>query len=235
MIDQIKKSGDFMENMRTLVNNYLNKIKISYKCHRLHDIPKEEAINLGRELEKIINSNLDYLLTDSLIDYMCDSGVDMKLCLESVHINYYRRLCLLMSYFDTLFMHADRKREVITVRKEYFEALDDDMKHAIYYVLVNEDVLREKGEMPSSKYYLDFNNIIHIIFANYLMNYRNDNIYEMCDIVLKNPKELIDGLLVNGALDIFYDQDGNVDSRMRLSRICEFVGSKFNRDTREIK
>ena len=74
--------------------------------------------------------------------------------------------------------------------------------------------------------------IIYIVFSYYVLNKRQDNIYELCNVFLNDPQRVLDTLYIN---DVFGDED-ELSTWESRDRLISYVTYKLdNRNVKEIK
>ncbi len=178
-------------------------------------------------IRKMIAHKIDYILTDSLADFI---GYEHKLFnnlkdLSSKDI--YTVIPILQKYLNSLFCDVYKESYAYWT---YTRLIDKDLEDALKYA---SNRLLSYRDHPGNEYYGFYQlcSVIHTVFAFYLLNGRKDNIYQMCDIFLDNVEQTFDSLLVNNV--------GNIGGYSKIEadhRLIDYVLSKLdNRETREIK
>ena len=220
-----------MENKRMSASNYLEKIRNAYYANYKSNFSDGLSFAIYIQLESIIKDNLDHLLTESFINYLGRSK-DIYMDLQSLHNDHYSRIELLTEYFNNLFVEAEALLEddMSSVSGEaFFDTLDSDLKNVIENICCR--VFNLYNVMTiSHQSMFDIINIINITFAYYLINNREGNIYEMCDLFLNEPEKTIDIMKIN-------DVNGEDNKYSTITnRLIDFVIYKLeNRATKEIK
>lgn len=218
-----------MENKRMSASNYLEKIRNAYYANYKSNFSDGLSFAIYIQLESIIKDNLDHLLTESFINYLGRSK-DIYMDLQRLHNDHYSRIELLTEYFNNLFdAEALLEDDMSSVSGEvFFETLDSDLKNVIENICCRVFNL-DNAMTISHQSMFDIINIINITFAHYVINNRESNIYEMCDLFLNEPEKTIDIININNV------KEGNKYSTI-TNRLIDFVIYKLeNRATKEIK
>ncbi len=219
-----------MENKCMSASNYLEKIRNAYYANYKSNFSDGLSFAIYIQLEGIIKDNLDHLFTESFINYL-GSSKDIYMDLQRLHNDHYSRIELLTEYFNNLFVEAEALLEddMSSVSGEaFFDTLDSDLKNAIENICCR--VFNLDNVMTiSHQSMFDIINIINITFAYYLINNREGNIYEMCDLFLNEPEKTIDIININNVKE-------GIKYSTITNRLIDFVIYKLeNRATKEIK
>ena len=211
-----------------IVKEYLN--KIIDNCNRYYPLGAiEKDKSLKGYVESIVNQNLEYLLDDALVDYICTDDI-IGLALNQLQKSFHERLRMLSRYFDKLLDQLEF-RGALKGSQRYLDLLDDELKNAI---MDADDRLCELrysfDKYPYS--YLDLKFIVSVTFGYYIINHREDNIYDLLKVFLDDPNKTLDSLFVNDVAN--QNSDGLSDDYEQ--RFIDFVFSKLdNRLNREIR
>jgi len=174
-----------MKDLEKTTNYYYNKIK------ELNQ-DKDEYINFWNSsdrykqicdlLKVIIIKKRDYLLTDSYLDYIGHSNQLINglvlLCNEEKFVfNGLER------YFDSIF--SDLTDPNVYVDANYFTFLDEDLQKEIIDIASRLRYYEYRDGYEGYDFF-ELKCIINLVFAYYIYTRRKDNIYDMCDIFLKD-------------------------------------------------
>ena len=217
-----------MGNKEELIKYYINKIKLHHANHyRRYKYSNSTIIEYERLLSIIIDKGLDYLLTDSFIDCLISTG-RLYSGLRAIGEEGKSMTTELTYYFDYLF--DSRKLRQVECKFTYYDLLDDDMKQAIN-IIYDKLFQYEKNFERGLYNFRALKEMILATFAYYVINFRKDNIYELCDIFLDDPEKILDYLCMNNIYDKY-----SSDRREDEIRLLGVVHSKINnRVTREIR
>lgn len=184
-----------------LVDYYYDKI-MHYlkKSGRDSYLAQETKDRIKLHLVKIINNNLEYLLTDSLIYHMSDDGVYLHNCLLFIsEKNESKIFNIIYFYFRRIIKEFEKDNE-----NEYTDSvllLSDDIKKALSKYFEAIKLLSDDKELKSDIWYYEntkfaFECLLTLCFINKSMDTFNDK----CDKLLKNHFFVIDDLRMNGIL-----------------------------------
>ena len=215
-----------------LVKNY---IKILLECDKNHfsdiGISPECYHYVCESLKKIVNNDLDYLLTDSFLDYSVFHGeYELKQRLNGLNGNKYEVINSLMWYFE--YIIEEYLYRIPGYYYTYAKLLDDDMKEAMSYVSGRIKIY-DRNMYRDGYSFEDVKHIVGIVFAYYVLNKRQDNIYELCDIFIDDINKTLDGLCINNVNLACNEIDHNLQN---IERLIDYVYSKIdNKNNKEIK
>ncbi len=201
-----------------LIDNYIKKIINYRRTHIPNDSFSNRLIDALKEfLSKIIDNKLDFLLTDSFLDYITYHG-DIYNNLKGLSGNLHDQVYELNRYFDHLF--NDLRERLFASYYTYSDLLDDNLREAIQTILKRYDDYCRVG---SSFNFRDLKLVLKTVFSYYVLNKRQENIYDLCDVFLDNIDRSLDGLVVNNVSD--------VTESLRLEdlyRLIDYVFYKLN-------
>ena len=213
-----------MKDREKLIKNYLEKFINSYNKYFAPTTLSNSTIKEVRNyIYSLVNKGIDYLLTDSLIDYMCYEGIILK-SLKKLNSGNYQLIAFLVEYISKIdvalsFKEKGEEAHTYLIDKDFEEALST-ISNSVYKTIMN---------FQNNRYY-DVRYLIYITFAYYLINNREDNIYDMCNIFLNEPDRILDSIKIN---NVFKDEATNSEDEERL---IDFVFSKLgSRSNREIR
>ena len=86
---------------KKIVDYYYNKILFYSKNNNYYDTVKSNEKNIIDSLNIIVDNNLDYLLTDSFLCYICSENM-VSLRLFRMYFNKYELIGLLSSYIKSI-------------------------------------------------------------------------------------------------------------------------------------
>lgn len=205
-----------MKNIEEKVEYYFNKIKKIYitSYFRRAGWLRNNGEKAKNNVRELIENGYEYLLTDSFLDYLSfdeiyrDELMDLK-------NNPYQLLITLRNYFHRLFDGLSPYRRDICIDTTVL-SLDKELKKDVTY---ESERVHELGSYKGANGY-GYGELCHIsnlVFAYYVINKRQDNVHELCDIFLKDIYATYDKLFlndVNGITIDFYHR--NTDERFIL-------------------
>ena len=212
-----------------LIDLYTNTVATYMKRIYGNKLCKYSTDLAHMNIEKIFDKNLDYLLTDSFIDFLCRDSYNINMNLERIHADSKLRNSIIIYYFEDLFKFVNEEAEYDESIYDIaiYGTLDTDLKQGIKYALE-----RHYNTPVSYNRICDVLYIMYVVFTYYVLNRRQDNIYELCDTIYDNLDRIIDGLTINN-INARASDYGNFDN---LCRMVEFIFGKLeNRNNREIK
>ena len=213
-----------MRKKEELIDNYVEKIRKIYNSKHFVPLLGEIVNDLRNLLGELIDNNLDYLLTDSFLDYVC-CGANFFGPLHNLNDNDYTRISILKDYFESIFLNE--KTHII---QDYYDLLDDDIKLVVSNTVFGLTAVFNYHDI-SEREMFDIEDIIQIVLAYYLINNKNGNIDDMCNMFLYDLDRTLDVLRVN---DIKDDVKGSIGERRK--HLIDFVICKLdNNKNREIK
>ena len=218
-------------DINTLAKSYINKI-VEYDHNHFHDRGLSDFCCRRAMLffKNIISENNDYLLTDSFLDYIVYYGeYDLKESLEKLCGNTNDKIVCLTKYFEKVFDEYFYRLEGHYY--SYAQMIDNDLATSIKHI---SKILKECREYLIEGFYGydDLYKIIYIVFSYYVLNKRQDNIYELCNVFLNDPQRVLDTLYIN---DVFGDED-ELSTWESRDRLISYVTHKLdNRNVKEIK
>ena len=219
-----------MYNPKTdnLANNYVSKIRHYYESHFPYKMDYDARISLHESLMMILDNNLEYLLTDSLLDFV--SHYDDKetvAFIKKLNGSIYDIIDLLKYYFGKLFDELLYRDPDLYC--SYIYELDDDLKRSTNIIAKELKSLRELATKENYNYN-DIQEIIYIIFAYYVFYDREEDIFELCNTFLDDPGRVLDGINFNNI------HDDNITNAEEDKRLIDFVLRTLNnRNQKEIR
>ena len=200
-----------------LVNQYYDKLYLSsVEYKELKNIKKKKEIIIS-SLNKVINSNNDYLLNDSLLNYLSSldtivyelnvlSSNSINLKIESLN-HYYRSII-----FDIL----------NNVDSTYLKTLDTDTKFATNYAailirIINSDV--HKHYMGNK---LLLKKLVYVLLCYCHINNRMNDYKNLCDKYVYDFSIIVEDMNINGLVQL---------DDLFVSRVIDIIESTNNKKT----
>ena len=216
------------------IQSCLDKISVNMKKTFGSRLSKSVALLMRPHLDNLIDLNLTYLLTDSFLYFISCYTSYPYLTLERLYESDEYRNSYLVSYFQQLFEFAGCDIDDAIRPFDFdpiYSSIDEDMKKALKYAVKKYRTLDIEEWYKGYTLY-DINYALSLVFTYYITNKRQDNIYELCDMILDNPYELLDELYMNKIKE--YDSDYNDwDDYVRM---LNYIFNKINnKKKKEIK
>jgi len=207
-----------MANNDYLVNKYYKKLyEFAAKLYSYRNIVRYNETHIKELLDEIVSNNLDYLLTDSILDYSVFNG-KISSDLYQIVNNQNSQIDFLTGYFRHVLKDY---RDFGGLGCQYSKLLDDDLKKAVINVLKRFDKLSNSFDFFNYRS-VDLQKIIYIVLSYYVINNRQDNIDELYDILFSDPYQILDSLYMNSIKDQISDFPIEYDDNLYkfvLSRI----------------
>lgn len=219
------------KNVNKLIRYYCSKLDYYTDTH-FKDLPIRDTIRekVIKSLRVIIEKDREYLLTDSFLDFCTFYGdYDLDIHLHYLSSDYNDVIYCLMYYFlETLeeFLHRMKDNYL-----SFANMLDKDLQ------LIMEELARrllpiERIEDRGSYGKKDLINIVCFILANYVVNHKQGDVCEQCDIFLDDPEKTLDSLYLN---DIYKD-DIRTNYKEDVTNLINYISYKIeNSEQKEIK
>lgn len=219
------------KNTNELVHYYYSKIEYYYNDHfKNFSTRKSVREKVIDHLKTIIDKDRDYLLTDSFLDY-CTSYGDYGLdkCLHALSCDNNEVIYCLMFYFlETMEEYLHRIKDHYLT---FATLLDNDL-HLIMRKLSKRIKPIEEIKLRGRYGRDDIKNIICIILAYYVINHKQGDLYEQCDVFLDDPENTLDSLYLN---DI-YNGDNTSSNEEEVNYLINYISYKIeNNEQKEIK
>lgn len=212
---------------KKIVDYYYNKILFYSKNNNYYDTVKSNEKNIIDSLNIIVDNNLDYLLTDSFLCYICSENM-VSLRLFRMYFNKYELIGLLSSYIKSIC--NEYKNNDSDDYPLYIQMLDSNYKECM--IKAFNKVRKLYSDYNKFNYRLyDVEHIIYIVLAYALINNRTNDLEELYSVFLNDPYKTLDDLYINGIRD---PEDISLDNKDEL--LIDRVISKIERNKkREIK
>ena len=219
------------KNVNKLIRYYCSKLDYYTDTH-FKDLPIRDTIRekVIKSLRVIIEKDREYLLTDSFLDFCTFYGdYDLDIHLHYLSSDYNDVIYCLMYYFlETLeeFLHRMKDNYL-----SFANMLDKDLQ------LIMEELARrllpiERIKDRGSYGKKDLINIVCFILANYVVNHKQGDVCEQCDIFLDDPEKTLDSLYLN---DIYKD-DIRTNYKEDVTNLINYISYKIeNSEQKEIK
>ena len=195
-----------------LLEQYYDKFIYYLKKYRRDVYVRDEDKNAIRIfLAKIIDQNLDYLLTDSFICYISDDGMYLHNCLYYISGNKKENM---FNIFICYFKNIVREKSSVINKQMYSDMvslLSDDIKEAISKFLEADKIISNNKELNSYWHKEVTRNAILTLLTVCFMNNSMNTFSEKCDRIMENQFFIIDDLKVN---DIMVSYDQTVQARL---------------------
>ena len=178
-------------------DEYYNKLYHFAKSHHNKgNVSNNEGLIKGY-IEKILNNGDEYLLTDSVLDFIGWVGKPAMIYLYELSEDQYEKTIMLKEYYQYVFIDMSRNDDR---RESFVLRLDDDLRGK-YEDVVNRVNELEKHFQVYHFRFFDIRHIMHIVLAYYYLNKFEGNLNELCDIFLKDPYQTLEGLYLNEIRD----------------------------------
>ena len=219
------------KNINKLVRYYCTKIDYYNDTHfkgiPVSDSTREKII---KSLKIIIEKDREYLLTDSLLDFCTFYGdYDLEIHLHYLSGDYNDVVYCLMYYFlETLeeFLHRIKDNYL-----SFANMLDKDLQLIMEELarrLLPIEGIKNRGSYGNK----DLLNIVCYILANYVVNHKQGDVCEQCDIFLDDPEKTLDSLYLN---DIYKDYK-RTNYKEDVTNLINYISYKIeNSEQKEIK
>ena len=219
------------KNINKLVRYYCTKIDYYTDTHfkglPVSDSTREKII---KSLKIIIEKDREYLLTDSLLDFCTFYGdYDLEIHLHYLSGDYNDVVYCLMFYFlETLeeFLHRIKDNYL-----SFANMLDKDLQLIMEELarrLLPIEGIKNRGSYGNK----DLLNIVCYILANYVVNHKQGDVCEQCDIFLDDPEKTLDSLYLN---DIYKDYK-RTNYKEDVTNLINYISYKIeNSEQKEIK
>ena len=219
------------KNVNKLIRYYCTKIDYYNDTHfkgiPVSDSTREKII---KSLKIIIEKDREYLLTDSLLDFCTFYGdYDLEIHLHYLSGDYNDVVYCLMYYFlETLeeFLHRIKDNYL-----SFANMLDKDLQLIMEELarrLLPIEGIKNRGSYGNK----DLLNIVCYILANYVVNHKQGDVCEQCDIFLDDPEKTLDSLYLN---DIYKDYK-RTNYKEDVTNLINYISYKIeNSEQKEIK
>ena len=219
------------KNVNKLIRYYCSKIDYYNDTHfkgiPVSDSTREKII---KSLKIIIEKDREYLLTDSLLDFCTFYGdYDLEIHLHYLSGDYNDVVYCLMYYFlETLeeFLHRIKDNYL-----SFANMLDKDLQLIMEELarrLLPIEGIKNRGSYGNK----DLLNIVCYILANYVVNHKQGDVCEQCDIFLDDPEKTLDSLYLN---DIYKDYK-RTNYKEDVTNLINYISYKIeNSEQKEIK
>ena len=174
--------------MDNLVDSYFDKILKESRYHSNQSEILNNTNAIKKQLQIIVDNKLEYLLTDSLINYISRDSL-VSLSLYQLHNSQEERISLISSYFEEMCLFY--KDQII-----YFDLLDKDIKSMVIKASYYSTTLYKNYNNYHYRLY-DIERIIYVIMAYCFINNKIDEFNNICNIFLTNPYQTLDDLYIN--------------------------------------
>ena len=176
---------------------YIEKIKYYSKLEKTYMNQKKYMPYIKEHIDSLINNNLDYLLTESYLDYLVYDGV-ASIRLYKLSDNIELRIEALVSYYQhiiNVYKNRDSK-----YYPNYVKLLDNDTKEATIKANNRIGYLYENYNRYQYRLY-DVEKIIYIVLAYCHINKCMNDFDAICNIFIKNPYNTLEDLYLNDIRD----------------------------------
>ena len=219
------------KNVNKLIRYYCSKIDCYNDTHfkgiPVSDSTREKII---KSLKIIIEKDREYLLTDSLLDFCTFYGdYDLEIHLHYLSGDYNDVVYCLMYYFlETLeeFLHRIKDNYL-----SFANMLDKDLQLIMEELarrLLPIEGIKNRGSYGNK----DLLNIVCYILANYVVNHKQGDVCEQCNIFLDDPEKTLDSLYLN---DIYKDYR-RTNYKEDVTNLINYISYKIeNSEQKEIK
>lgn len=172
---------------------YLERIKYHSKQSGTFMNQKKYSAEVRNNVISLIDQNLDYILTESLMNYITRDGVS-SIRLYKLQGDICQRIGALSSYYKNICDEYSNKNE--KSYSKYIKLLDSETKEAtikaynrIKYVYFN---------YSNYLYRLyDIEHIIYILLAYCHINKKLSDFDELCNVFIKDPYDTLEDLYIN--------------------------------------
>ena len=195
------------------VNYYYQKImesRVPYDKYRnevgiiVEDRASGEGDILKECIQKIIDNNYEYLLTDSYLDYL-GSCYEPSIDLKRILYTKYSRIDMISWYFRLIDDKYASLESGHTSNFRFTDLLDDKTKEVTFYMHNYLKLLKTKIFIHWDKIY----RTVTVILSYCYIENKLDDIKNICETILEDPYKLIDDLNINNikvGSDIWYER-----------------------------
>ena len=183
-----------------IVDYYFDKILIYSIENNTYEFIKKIEKEIREELKKIIDSNNDYVFTESLLNYLTldKNIIDNLSCFYKEDIYKIKPLC---DYYRDI--NTEYKVKMISpdITLDRFVTTQDEITKEYTlkaYNCVN-NIFNIKGIINHRS--LTFKKIIFIILSYCHIKNSFDDFIELCNLFMNNPDKILDDLYINSVND----------------------------------
>ena len=204
-------------------NYYINKIKDYSMMNGTYKYFISKKTDIEKYLKEIIDNNLDYLLTDSLIAYICNSSL-ISLDLYCL-LDHYSRYSLLIYYFCNISSSLD-------------PTVNPDDNSFLFYRLMDEVSMNQAVEANKlidhiyedlDGYHYRLYDLEHIIYIVQAYCYINNKTSEFSTIIkrfMDDPYATLNDLYMNDISSFIGNNIDNDHDNKLVDRIISVIETK---------
>ncbi len=180
-----------------IVDYYFDKIIIYSIENNKYELIKNNELLIRDEIKKIIDSNNDYLFTESFLNYLTlDSNM-----LFSLKALYSKKdsdkISVLCNYYQDIITEYKIKKISPDITVDRFVDIQDNITKDITskaYSCVNH-IFNEKGIINYKS--LTFKRIVFIVLSYCHIYDRFNDFQELCNMFINNPNKILDDIYIN--------------------------------------
>ena len=153
-------------------------------------------------IRELIENGYEYLLTTSFLDFLAFDDIYRQETMDLKN-DQYQLLRVLKNYFKKLFDGLSPYRRYSCI-DTCVNTLDKDLKKDI---ICESDRVNRLGAQPGINGYCfcELYQIVHLVFAYYVINKRQADVHKLCDIFLNDIYGTYDKLSLNDVKGITID------------------------------
>ena len=191
---------------KNLIYFYYKKIEFSSKRNNTYDTFHQNKDKILSFLIQIVDNHLEFLLTDSMIEFICRKTY-MTTELYCIVNGKYELINMLMIYFKTICAEYNKepsKQDII------LKLLDNNTKDSTKKAYDFIKVLYDNYNRYHYRLY-DIEKIIYIVLSYCLINNKMNEYDTIISKFIDNPYNTLDDLYINDILDPIgvYEQNNN--------------------------
>ncbi len=202
-----------MGNINEKVEYYYDQVMHIYRTSYSRRIGWKDnnGARTKSNIRNLIENGYEYLLTSSFLDFLAFDDIYRQETMDLKN-DQYQLLRVLKNYFKKLFDGLSPYRRYSCI-DTCVNTLDKDLKKDI---ICESDRVNRLGAQPGINGYCfcELYQIVHLVFAYYVINKRQADVHKLCDIFLNDIYGTYDKLFlndVNGITIDFYHR--NTDER----------------------
>ncbi len=207
--------------MENKVDYYLERIKKYSKQYNNYMNQKKYFSEIRDMIQQLIDNNLDYILTDSLLNYVVHNGISS---IRLYQLTQGTTACIrsLSRYYKEIY--TEFKRENKEDYMYYIKLLDKETNEACIKAYNYIQNLYLNYDRYHYRLY-DVEQIIYIVLAYCHLNKKLNEFDNVCGIFINNPYDTLDDLYINDIRDPIGSRISDNDELL-IDRVITKIESK---------